>query len=314
MSVVVAIVITAGALTIPSSHAAPKTNNCIASPNAAAPKGKHWYYRWDRVNHRKCWYLGQEGMPVRRDPSRASTASTVPVPPDRPAFESTVEPPPSDTPAEAPAEAGNSAGNGEVATRWPTPSQTFQLSSGQRPTDDANSTAQPSTRKASPKLAESETNPDPAAGDASPNPAASETGPNPDGNLNAQPQGEMPLIWPVLNEAELAAARAPWSMFTQDRILLLIAAVAALAALLCYLIAKLFASQPVRLQRPDQRAVVQSMTMQDSRPLPALGNVHPLRQQFYQTNAVREPLARREPIHGVEAGAFQERQRWQRKA
>jgi hypothetical protein len=32
-------------------------DNCAASPGAAAPKGQHWYYRVDQVNHRKCWYL-----------------------------------------------------------------------------------------------------------------------------------------------------------------------------------------------------------------------------------------------------------------
>jgi hypothetical protein len=32
-------------------------DNCASAPGAAAPAGQHWYYRFDRVNHRKCWYL-----------------------------------------------------------------------------------------------------------------------------------------------------------------------------------------------------------------------------------------------------------------
>ncbi len=31
--------------------------NCAAAPGVAAPRGQHWYYRVDQVNHRKCWYL-----------------------------------------------------------------------------------------------------------------------------------------------------------------------------------------------------------------------------------------------------------------
>jgi hypothetical protein len=32
-------------------------DNCVAAAGAAAPAGQHWYYRIDRVKHRKCWYL-----------------------------------------------------------------------------------------------------------------------------------------------------------------------------------------------------------------------------------------------------------------
>jgi hypothetical protein len=41
-------------LAIESAGAA---DNCAAAPGAAAPRGQHWYYRVDQVNHRKCWYL-----------------------------------------------------------------------------------------------------------------------------------------------------------------------------------------------------------------------------------------------------------------
>ncbi len=32
-------------------------DNCASAPGAAAPAGQHWYYRFDRVKQRKCWYL-----------------------------------------------------------------------------------------------------------------------------------------------------------------------------------------------------------------------------------------------------------------
>jgi hypothetical protein len=31
--------------------------DCLAEPNRDAPEGLHWYYRIDRENDRKCWYL-----------------------------------------------------------------------------------------------------------------------------------------------------------------------------------------------------------------------------------------------------------------
>jgi hypothetical protein len=30
---------------------------CITEPNREPPEGSHWYYRYDRANDRKCWYL-----------------------------------------------------------------------------------------------------------------------------------------------------------------------------------------------------------------------------------------------------------------
>ena len=44
-------------------------NECLAAPNAPSPKGSHWYYRLDRANQRKCWYLRpQEGVAQRAAP------------------------------------------------------------------------------------------------------------------------------------------------------------------------------------------------------------------------------------------------------
>jgi hypothetical protein len=32
--------------------------DCLAAPNSPAPENSHWFYRTDRAQQRKCWYLG----------------------------------------------------------------------------------------------------------------------------------------------------------------------------------------------------------------------------------------------------------------
>jgi len=34
---------------------------CHSAPNRQSSAGGHWYYRLDRTNHRKCWYVGPAG-------------------------------------------------------------------------------------------------------------------------------------------------------------------------------------------------------------------------------------------------------------
>jgi len=57
-------------LTTLSNRAVLAADDCITEPNHAAALGAHWYYRVDRVNQRKCWYVGQAGMKVVRAASR----------------------------------------------------------------------------------------------------------------------------------------------------------------------------------------------------------------------------------------------------
>ena len=54
-----------------ASNAAEK---CIAKPNAAPPRGSHWYYSVERSTRQKCWYLGPEGARVRASAPRAAAA------------------------------------------------------------------------------------------------------------------------------------------------------------------------------------------------------------------------------------------------
>jgi len=39
--------------------------NCLAAPSTLAPQGSRWYYRTDRVNQRKCWYLRTDGPAIQ---------------------------------------------------------------------------------------------------------------------------------------------------------------------------------------------------------------------------------------------------------
>lgn len=44
--------------------AARAADDCLSEPKRQAPPGSHWYYRIDGPNHRKCWFLGDEGQKV----------------------------------------------------------------------------------------------------------------------------------------------------------------------------------------------------------------------------------------------------------
>ncbi len=56
VAVVAALLLSGIGVGLPIENAS-ADNSCIAAPNAAAPQGEHWYYRSDRQNHRKCWFL-----------------------------------------------------------------------------------------------------------------------------------------------------------------------------------------------------------------------------------------------------------------
>jgi hypothetical protein len=68
------------ALTIRAGGAESAGDDCVAKPNSAAPQGSHWYYRVDRTANRRCWFLGPEGLKVRRaeSPKRLLSATSTP--------------------------------------------------------------------------------------------------------------------------------------------------------------------------------------------------------------------------------------------
>ena len=39
---------------------------CNTRPSSSAPQGTHWYYRVNRTDNRRCWFLSSEGMKLRR--------------------------------------------------------------------------------------------------------------------------------------------------------------------------------------------------------------------------------------------------------
>jgi hypothetical protein len=54
---VVATLILAAIITVNVSTSGAPAEDCLVSPNSPAPNGRWWYYRLNRLTHRKCWYL-----------------------------------------------------------------------------------------------------------------------------------------------------------------------------------------------------------------------------------------------------------------
>ena len=40
--------------------------DCLAAPNSSAPQNSHWYYRTDRAQQRKCWYVRATDQPSQQ--------------------------------------------------------------------------------------------------------------------------------------------------------------------------------------------------------------------------------------------------------
>jgi hypothetical protein len=62
--------------------------DCLTGPNVSAPAGQHWYYRVDRVTHRRCWYLHaasyrvvHRALTVSTDAALEHPAAIAPAPP-----------------------------------------------------------------------------------------------------------------------------------------------------------------------------------------------------------------------------------------
>jgi hypothetical protein len=117
---------------------APAADTCVAAPNASAPDGQHWYYRSDRVNHRKCWYLHATVLLPHHAMAQSADASAEPAeaaapPPAAPAepARTASTPPPSVGSAQAsvepvPAPAANAAtAAGQAAGAQPAPRVTM---------------------------------------------------------------------------------------------------------------------------------------------------------------------------------------------
>ena len=58
------VILLAAASTPRASFAQEATDNCVTKPSSEALPGSHWYFHFDRANHRQCWYLGPDSAKV----------------------------------------------------------------------------------------------------------------------------------------------------------------------------------------------------------------------------------------------------------
>jgi len=55
---------------VPASTA--RAADCLTAPNSSAPKNSRWYYRTDRTQQRKCWYLRAANQPLQQGAARTA--------------------------------------------------------------------------------------------------------------------------------------------------------------------------------------------------------------------------------------------------
>jgi hypothetical protein len=167
-------------LGVPTSLAEPAADECKTTPGSSAPAGQHWYYRINRSDQRHCWYLGAETTKVRAQTREKASSS-----PARTAREEA----------------------SETTPTLPPPMEVVQTTSAAPASSQP--PAAPDFGRPSLDLAQA---PDPAPRE----PAITSNVSAPEAT---EAQQEMPLVWPVLTDAERAgspdAARGstPWSTF-----------------------------------------------------------------------------------------------------
>jgi hypothetical protein len=85
-------------LVVATANAAPAASKdeCVAKPNKSVSAGEHWYYRQDRVNNRRCWYVGQTADRQQRSSTRGASLNAPDAPePQKPAASPIARPSPS---------------------------------------------------------------------------------------------------------------------------------------------------------------------------------------------------------------------------
>ena len=160
-------------VTVQTSIAEPAAGECKTKPDSLAPTGSHWYYRINRTDQRRCWYLGPEGAKVRSQTIEGATRASSPS--RTPAREKTPE------------------------TTRATPAQ---MQPAQTTAAEVGSTA------AVPDLAAPSSNL-PETPDLSARETATMSNSDMPESEPTTTREEMPLIWPVLTEAEHAGLQDP---------------------------------------------------------------------------------------------------------
>jgi hypothetical protein len=67
-----------------ASHVAFAADACLSRPDLRAEQGGHWYYRVDRVNHRRCWYQQASASELREARPAPAAQNLNPVAPASP--------------------------------------------------------------------------------------------------------------------------------------------------------------------------------------------------------------------------------------
>jgi hypothetical protein len=55
---------------VPASAA--RAVDCLTAPGSSTPQNQHWYYRIDRAQQRKCWYLRAANGPSQQGPMQTA--------------------------------------------------------------------------------------------------------------------------------------------------------------------------------------------------------------------------------------------------
>ena len=294
-SAVVMIVVAAMAASVRPSFAQAAADDCLAKPNAAAPKGQHWYYRTDRPGNRRCWYLGPEGAKPRQalspKPQPAASAAPRPESPPPPITSAAT-----DSPATVP------------------PFRTVAAAVAAEPVDRETATAFMQPAPLSTSMRPFDTNAAPASDGIVAEPAA------------IAATGDAPPPSPAVTEAQLPAAAArPASGFAPWHLLTLVAVALALAMVIRKLMREIAARRLLR-QRMALREQWQSQAPPPWRPKPAdraqAGGVQQPRHTTVpapRPAVPRSPAPQREPQQAaetkdVEASLHRLLQDWQRVA
>lgn len=207
-------------LGVPTSFAEPAADDCKTTPGSSAPPGQHWYYRINRSDQRHCWYLGAEGTKVRAQTRERAS------PPSRTAREEA----------------------SETTPTMPPPMEVVQTPSA--PPASSQPPAAPDFVQPARDLAQA---PDPTPRE----PAITSNASAPAATEAHEAQEEMPLVWPILTDAERAPSRdaargyGAWSTFLIAGGALLI--VASLFKLAWRARSHLRRPPPLRQPRPRQQ-------------------------------------------------------------
>jgi hypothetical protein len=65
-----ALIVPGWSVIVPASTA--RAADCLAAPDPSAPKNSRWYYRTDRTQQRKCWYLRAANQPLQQGTARTA--------------------------------------------------------------------------------------------------------------------------------------------------------------------------------------------------------------------------------------------------